>query len=217
MIARDPDQCRQAITLANVAKTRRAEIRSDLRTGHLTLVALLESPPSEIADMLLWEVLLLVPQVGRGRVNTINARAVLAGYNLAISLGRADPATRVWLSENLKPCYSDTERSRRRRARLAADRVPVSVPRRLALTAAAAACVDLADMLERYGHDQDAEDEPIEELILAVPMITVGQCVTLLAKAGINDARTPIRHLSMAERKKLAFLLRFIARQGGKT
>jgi hypothetical protein len=83
----------------NAVARKRARIRRGLRTGELRLADVLADPPPELEDVLLVDLVRWSRGVGRSKLERIGRRAVQDGVNLAMTVGRVAPSSRVWAGE----------------------------------------------------------------------------------------------------------------------
>ena len=60
-----------ALERANVVRTRRAQLKRDLKSGRSSIHSLLESPPEYIETAKVFDMLLAVPKYGRVKVNKV--------------------------------------------------------------------------------------------------------------------------------------------------
>ncbi len=60
-----------ALQRANVVRSRRAQLKRDLKSGRSSIHSLLESPPEYIATAKVFDMLLAVPKYGRVKVNKV--------------------------------------------------------------------------------------------------------------------------------------------------
>lgn len=81
----------------------RRPVRRALRRGELSIATVMREQPDAFSDYTLFEVLLMAHMVGRTRLRTLNAAAVEAGVNLAVTLRLADVETREWVARNALP------------------------------------------------------------------------------------------------------------------
>ncbi|MEA2495599.1 MAG: hypothetical protein QOJ29_3510 [Thermoleophilaceae bacterium] len=68
---RSPSQRMDALKRANMIRTRRANLKRDLKAGRKTVVPLLLDPPDWLATMKVWDLLLAVPKYGRVKVGVL--------------------------------------------------------------------------------------------------------------------------------------------------
>lgn len=61
----------EALDLANEIRTKRAQLKRDLKAGRVSLWATLMDPPDFIETMKVFDLLLAVPKFGRVKVNGI--------------------------------------------------------------------------------------------------------------------------------------------------
>ncbi len=64
-------QRRAALARANDVRTRRADLKRDLKAGHASIHALLRKPPAYIETMKLFDLMVHVPKYGRVKVNKL--------------------------------------------------------------------------------------------------------------------------------------------------
>jgi hypothetical protein len=62
---RSPDQRLDALNTANEIRTRRAQLKRDLKAGRASIAALLLDPPSWLQSAKVHDILLAVPKLGR--------------------------------------------------------------------------------------------------------------------------------------------------------
>ena len=60
-----------ALERANIVRTRRAQLKRDLKAGRLSIHALLLNPPEYVETAKVFDMLLAVPKYGRVKVNKI--------------------------------------------------------------------------------------------------------------------------------------------------
>lgn len=68
---RSLEQRRAALRLANETRSRRAQLKRDLKAGRARLVDLLADPPEYLLNAKVFDLLLAVPKLGRVKVNKI--------------------------------------------------------------------------------------------------------------------------------------------------
>jgi hypothetical protein len=71
---RSYEQRIEALNKANWIRTRRAELKRDLKAGRRQLVSVLLSPPEWIDTMKLADLMLATPKLGRVKVNKLLSR-----------------------------------------------------------------------------------------------------------------------------------------------
>ena len=70
---RSLNQRMDALARANQIRTRRAQLKRDLKSGRLSIQALLQNPPEYVETAKVFDMLLAVPKYGRVKVNKILA------------------------------------------------------------------------------------------------------------------------------------------------
>jgi hypothetical protein len=70
---RSLNQRMDALARANQIRTRRAQLKRDLKSGRLSIQALLLNPPEYVETAKVFDMLLAVPKYGRVKVNKILA------------------------------------------------------------------------------------------------------------------------------------------------
>lgn len=70
---RSLNQRMDALARANQIRTRRAQLKRDLKSGRLSIHTLLDSPPEFVETAKVFDMLLAVPKYGRVKVNKILA------------------------------------------------------------------------------------------------------------------------------------------------
>ena len=70
---RSLNQRMDALARANLIRTKRAQLKRDLKAGRLTIHALLMNPPEYLETAKVFDMLLAVPKYGRVKVNKILA------------------------------------------------------------------------------------------------------------------------------------------------
>ena len=60
-----------ALERANIVRTRRAQLKRDLKSGRVSIHSLLLDPPSYISTAKVFDMLLAVPKYGRVKVNKV--------------------------------------------------------------------------------------------------------------------------------------------------
>jgi len=68
---RSPDQRMDALKRANDIRTARAKLKKDLKSGRVSILELLESPPEYILTAKVFDLLLAVPKYGRVKANRV--------------------------------------------------------------------------------------------------------------------------------------------------
>jgi hypothetical protein len=68
---RSLNQRMDALARANQIRTRRAQLKRDLKSGRLSIQSLLQSPPEYVETAKVFDMLLAVPKYGRVKVNKI--------------------------------------------------------------------------------------------------------------------------------------------------
>ena len=68
---RSLNQRMDALARANQIRTRRAQLKRDLKSGRLSIQALLQNPPEYVETAKVFDMLLAVPKYGRVKVNKI--------------------------------------------------------------------------------------------------------------------------------------------------
>ena len=69
--ARSHDQRMRALDAANDIRTRRAQLKRDLKAGKMQIDRLLLDPPEYLSSAKVFDVMLAVPKYGRVKVNRI--------------------------------------------------------------------------------------------------------------------------------------------------
>lgn len=69
--ARSRDQRMRALEAANEIRTRRAQLKRDLKAGRIQIERLLLDPPDYLGSAKVFDVMLAVPKYGRVKVNRI--------------------------------------------------------------------------------------------------------------------------------------------------
>ena len=69
--ARSHDQRLRALEAANEIRTRRAQLKRDLKAGKIQIERLLLDPPEYLGSAKVFDVMLAVPKYGRVKVNRI--------------------------------------------------------------------------------------------------------------------------------------------------
>ena len=72
---RSLNQRMDALARANQIRTRRAQLKRDLKSGRLSIQTLLQNPPEYVETAKVFDMLLAVPKYGRVKVNKILAHA----------------------------------------------------------------------------------------------------------------------------------------------
>jgi hypothetical protein len=70
---RSLNQRMDALARANLIRTRRAQLKRDLKSGRLSIQTLLLNPPEYVETAKVFDMLLAVPKYGRVKVNKILA------------------------------------------------------------------------------------------------------------------------------------------------
>jgi len=70
---RSLNQRMDALARANQIRTRRAQLKRDLKSGRLSIQSLLQNPPEYVETAKVFDMLLAVPKYGRVKVNKILA------------------------------------------------------------------------------------------------------------------------------------------------
>lgn len=68
---RSRDQRMKALEMANEIRTRRAQLKRDLKAGKVTIDELLLDPPEWLGSAKVFDIILAVPKYGRVKVNRI--------------------------------------------------------------------------------------------------------------------------------------------------
>jgi len=68
---RSLQQRMDALETANEIRTYRANLKKDIKAGKVHILKLLASPPEEIETMKIFDLLLVVPKMGRVKVNKL--------------------------------------------------------------------------------------------------------------------------------------------------
>jgi len=68
---RSLNQRMDALARANQIRTRRAQLKRDLKSGRLSIQTLLQNPPEYVETAKVFDMLLAVPKYGRVKVNKI--------------------------------------------------------------------------------------------------------------------------------------------------
>jgi hypothetical protein len=69
--ARSQDQRMRALEMANEIRTKRAQLKRDLKAGKVKIDALLLDPPEWLDSAKVFDIILAVPKYGRVKVNRI--------------------------------------------------------------------------------------------------------------------------------------------------
>jgi hypothetical protein len=69
--ARSHDQRMRALEAANEIRTRRAQLKKDLKAGKVRIDALLMDPPEYLSSAKVFDLMLAVPKYGRVKVNRV--------------------------------------------------------------------------------------------------------------------------------------------------
>lgn len=69
--ARSHDQRMRALDAANEIRTRRAQLKKDLKAGRVHIEGLLLDPPDYVGSAKVFDLMLAVPKYGRVKVNRI--------------------------------------------------------------------------------------------------------------------------------------------------
>ena len=80
-----------------VARRARRGVKTDLRTGTLSLTAALRSPVALIGDLPTYELLLAVPQLSHARLAILNSYAIEARVNLCLPVVVLTERQRTWI------------------------------------------------------------------------------------------------------------------------
>jgi hypothetical protein len=72
---RSREQRLESLQLANDIRTRRSQLKRDLKAGRVTLLPLLVDPPDYVLTMKVVDLMLARPKLGRVKVNKVLARA----------------------------------------------------------------------------------------------------------------------------------------------
>jgi hypothetical protein len=72
---RSLQQRMDALAIANEVRTRRAQLKRDLKAGRVDVLDLLLEPPEWIETMKVFDLLLAMPKVGRVKANKVLGRA----------------------------------------------------------------------------------------------------------------------------------------------
>lgn len=110
--ATQPDLAARASRIGAVQRQQKAALKLALQSRQTDWRTIITDPPPCVADLWLTELLLLVPGVGRYRVQVVTREAYHAGINLVVPAGRSSRLTREWLLENTLP-HESGRRARR--------------------------------------------------------------------------------------------------------
>jgi hypothetical protein len=69
--ARSHDQRMRALEAANEIRTKRAQLKKDLKAGKVRIDALLMDPPEYLSSAKVFDLMLAVPKYGRVKVNRV--------------------------------------------------------------------------------------------------------------------------------------------------
>lgn len=100
----------EARSLSTVARKKRAQVKSDLKSGHYTLEVALGLPAQLIGNLPVYELLKVMPGIGPTRLSSIGNRAIDAGVNLFLPVVALTTRQRAWL---VRTCYNVTEARRK--------------------------------------------------------------------------------------------------------
>lgn len=78
-------------------RAERARVRRDLRSGVLSLAAVILDPPACVVSVPLFEIVRWQRFFGAYRLRLLGRRAVADGINLALTVGMASAGTREWV------------------------------------------------------------------------------------------------------------------------
>jgi hypothetical protein len=81
----------------------RGSLRRDMASGRVTWQDVILDPPDCVESLFLSELLLMVPGMGRHRVEVLAERAFQDGITLVVRCGRSSTRTRQWVVDNLFP------------------------------------------------------------------------------------------------------------------
>jgi hypothetical protein len=97
MSAAQDQQRRDALDAANERRLERARVKRQIASGEIDWRMVILDPPDCIAGLLLTEVLLLLPWMGRRRVERLGMLAHEFGLSLTVRAGKASRSTRQWV------------------------------------------------------------------------------------------------------------------------
>ena len=95
-----------ALRRANAVRTRRAQIKQDLRAGRRTIDRLLAAPPAEIATMTVHDLLICVPRYGHVKAGALLSRTGLSPTRTIAALSERQ---RDELRRRLRPARPGAE------------------------------------------------------------------------------------------------------------
>jgi hypothetical protein len=97
------DQARHALQKGNAKRSARAQLVKDVAEGKIDWRLIILEPPECIADLLLSEVLLMLPWMGRRRVERLGLLAHEFGITLTVRAGKSSRTTRSWVMRHTLP------------------------------------------------------------------------------------------------------------------
>lgn len=95
-------QQQDALARAHRAQADRDQLIRALKACGVDEAEIVLDPPECLRNVFVFDFLRRVPLVGAATVRTLNAQAVRAGVNLAVSLGELSPTRRQWLADALR-------------------------------------------------------------------------------------------------------------------
>ena len=101
------DQQHEAAVLANAKRLARAQLRRDLRAGLTDWREVLLDPPECLHGMLLSEILLMFPKVGRTTVERLGREGIGECVVLTVRVERASLRSRRWLVDRVHSVPSE--------------------------------------------------------------------------------------------------------------
>lgn len=97
------DQAREALQKGNATRSARAKLVKDIASGKIDWRLVILDPPDCVADLLLSELLLLLPWMGRRRLERLGLLAHEFGITLTLRAGKSSRTTRSWVVRHTLP------------------------------------------------------------------------------------------------------------------
>ncbi len=97
---RSLNQRMDALQRANEVRSRRAQLKRDLKAGRISIVKLLKNPPAWVETAKVFDMLLAVPKLGRVKVNK---KLGLCRISPSKTIGGLSPRQRDELIASLSP------------------------------------------------------------------------------------------------------------------
>lgn len=114
MSAAQDRQRHQALQAGNTRRNERHQIKRQIAAGEIDWRSVVLDPPDCISELLLSEVLLMLPWMGRRRLERLALLAHEFGIVLTVRAGKATQTTRLWVVRYTLPRGESGRRARPR-------------------------------------------------------------------------------------------------------